>query len=182
MQKDSFVAPDITEGIFDRMKNKPSQFTDWMLGYAGFQLSFGAMWFGSYRRDNTGKRNYSDEAMNNINKQAKKIKGIQFYNSPYSELPIPKNSILYCDPPYKGTAKYKENKEEFDHDRFWQWCREKTKAGHKVFISEYNAPSDFICVWQKEIQSGLNTNTTKKGVEKLFVHKSLVESDYENLY
>ena len=56
------------------------------------------------------------------------------------------------------------------------------KEGHTVFISEYNAPDDFVCVWQKEIQSGLNVNSTKKGIEKLFVHKSQAESDYESLY
>ena len=57
------------------------------------------------------------------------------------------------------------------------------KQGHTVFVSEYNAPNDFISVWQKEITSSLGKDTgSKKGIEKLFVHKSQVESDYESLY
>ena len=169
MQLDSFIAPDITEETFNRMKSDPEQFSDWMLGYAGFQLSFGAMWFGSYRRDNTGKRNYSEEAKRNINKQAKNLKGIEFYNLPYEELEIPKRSVIYCDPPYKGAAKYKENKEEFDHNKFWQWCRDKSKEGHTVYISEYAAPNDFDCIWWKEVNGNISKNTgAKKSKEKLF--------------
>lgn len=176
MQKDNFSAPDITEATFGRMKSEPDAFNDWELGYAGFQLSFGAMWFGSYRRDNTGKRNYSEEAKRNVNKQAKKVKGIDFYNLSYSELEIPDNSIIYCDPPYKGTAKYKANEEEFDHDAFYEWCRGKVEQGHKVFISEYNMPDDFICIWKKEVNGNISKDTgKKKSVEKLFLHNSQVD-------
>lgn len=176
MQLDTFTAPDITEDIFDRMKKKPSEFSDWMLGYAGFQLSFGAMWFGSYRRDNTGKRDYSSEAMRNVNKQAEKVKGIDFYNMSYIELEIPDNSIIYCDPPYKGTAKYKANEEEFNHEVFYGWVRAKVKEGHQVFISEYNMPEDFVCIWQKEVNGNISKDTgKKKSTEKLFVHNSQVD-------
>lgn len=176
MQKDEFVAPDITEETFNRMKSNPDEFTDWELGYAGFQLSFGAMWFGSYRRDNTGKRNYSEEAKRNVNKQAEKVKGIDFYNLPYNELEIPDDSIIYCDPPYRGTAKYKANEEEFNHDVFYEWVREKVKQGHKVFISEYNMPDDFVCIWKKEVNGNISKDTgKKKSTEKLFVHNLQVD-------
>ena len=41
--------------------------------------------------------------------------------------------------------------------------------GHIIFVSEYNAPDDFECVWQKEIVSSLTQDTgSKKAVEKLF--------------
>jgi len=176
MQRDSFSAPDITEKTFDRMKSNPEQFSDWMLGYAGFQLSFGAKWFDSYRRDNTGKRDYSAEAKRNVNKQAKKVKGIDFYNLSYNELEIPADSIIYCDPPYKGTVKYKANEEEFNHDIFYDWVRAKVKEGHQVFISEYNMPDDFTCIWRKEVNGNISKDTgKKKSVEKLFVHNSQVD-------
>lgn len=35
----------------------------------------------------------------------------------------------------------------FDHDKFWQWGRDMSIVGHTVFVSEYNAPADFECVW-----------------------------------
>lgn len=99
------------------------------------------------------------------------VQGVELLCSPYQELKIPNCSVIYCDPPYANTTKYKD---DFDHETFWQWCRDKSNEGHQVFVSEYNAPEDFVCVWQKEIQSGLNTNTTKKGIEKLFIHKSKI--------
>ena len=33
-----------------------------------------------------------------------------------------------------------------------------TKKGHQVFISEYQAPKDFICVWQKEVTNSIAYN------------------------
>lgn len=162
---------DVTEEFFNKVKSNHELVDKPTLGYIGTQLTFGSMWFSGYRKDKQGKRNYSDEAFRHVEKQAPKIYGVEFLTSSYSDLELPPQSIIYCDPPYEGTAKYKAV-DDFDHDLFWQWCREKAKEGHEVFISEYNAPDDFVCVWEKEIQSGLNTNTTKKGVEKLFIHES----------
>ena len=128
------------------------------------------MWFGCYRRDKIGKRNYSLEAHNNVRKQAPKLKGIVFNNLNYWELSIPHKSIIYCDPPYENTAKYKGT-DSFNHFLFWQWCRDMSIAGHQVFISEYNAPEDFKCIWEKKVNNSLTKNTGgKQGIEKLFVY------------
>ena len=43
-----------------------------------------------------------------------------------------------------------------------------TKGGHVIFISEYQMPEDFICVWAKEVKSSLAKEGGKRGVEKLF--------------
>ena len=166
----------VTESDYSRIKHDNSNYKPELVGYVGFQMSFGGKWFGGYRRDVKGTqgcienmKTQSRRSRESAVKQGLKIKGVKFYNCSYLELSPPTGSIIYCDPPYAGTTKYKD---DFDHELFWQWCREKAKEGHQVFISEYNAPEDFVCVWQKEIQSGLNTNTTKKGIEKLFVHES----------
>lgn len=174
MQKEDFTAPYIDEKTYYEIKENIDNYDAWLVGYAGFQLSYGAMWFSSFRRDNIGKRDYSSEAIRNISRQSKMIKGVSFILCSYNELPLPLNSVIYCDPPYKNTAQYK-GVENFNHDAFWQWCRDCVNEGHKVFVSEYQAPDDFICVWQKEIVSSLTKNTgAKKGVEKLFVHRSQV--------
>ena len=162
----------ITPDEFKEMKEHPGNYPDYLVGYVGFQLSYGAMWFGSYRRDNTEKRNYSLEAYNNAAKQAPNLCGIKFQCCSYYDLSIHEKSIIYCDPPYENTAKYKAVKGDFDHFSFWHWCRDKAEQGHTVFVSEYNAPDDFECVWQKEIVSSLAKNTgAKKGIEKLFKYK-----------
>jgi DNA adenine methylase len=137
-------------------------------GYYGFSLSYGGKFFGGYRRDKIGKRDYINEAYRDAIKQSKKLQGVVLCLFNYYELPIPTGSIIYCDPPYQGTTKYMS---ALDYEIFWEWCRVKSKT-NKVFISEYNAPDDFECIWQKEITSSLTKDTgSKKGIEKLFIWK-----------
>lgn len=138
-------------------------------GYAGFAFSYGGKWLGGWGRDRENKRDYVQESYKNALSQSPKLKGVELIESDYQNLEIPPNSLIYCDPPYKGATKYKD---DFNHVDFWQWCRDKVKDGHTVFVSEYNAPIDFECVWQKEISSSLTNNTgSKKAVEKLFRYK-----------
>jgi len=140
-------------------------------GYAGFAFSYSGKWLGGWCRDGKGKRDYVQEAYRNALNQSPKLKGIRFVCDNYQDLEIPPNSLIYCDPPYEGTTKYKD---DFSHGAFWQWCRNKAKEGHKVFVSEYNAPKDFECLWQKEIVSSLTKETgSKTGVEKLFTQMVL---------
>ncbi len=156
-------------------ENRKPPFSLGLTGYSLISFSFGAKWIGGWSRgkDSQGnQRDYVAEQFRANTKQKPLLCGVKLKHSTYSDLDIPPNSIIYCDPPYAGTTKYKD---DFNHDDFWQWCREKVKEGHRVFVSEYNAPDDFLCVWKKEIQSGLNTNSTKKGVEKLFIFDGLIE-------
>jgi DNA adenine methylase len=135
--------------------------------YFGFALSYGGKWFGGWCRDGKGKRDYVKEAYNNAKKQFPLLSDIKFScRSVFDIQDIPNKATIYCDPPYQGTTKYKD---DFNHDRFWEWCRQKAKEGHDVYISEYSAPIDFKCVWQKQVNSSLTMDTgSKKNVEKLF--------------
>lgn len=164
MQEDKEKTPYISKEKFEEIKNNISNFPKWLVWLSAFQLSFGSMWFWSYRRDNQWKRDYAEETIRNIEKQKPKIKWIDFKFCSYKNLEIPKESIIYCDIPYKWTAKYKWV-EEFNYEDFYNWCREKKKEGHTIFISEYNMPDDFKCVWQQELTNNLNN---KKATEKLF--------------
>ena len=167
--RDGWEPPkEITEDDYKLTQhNKAELQDDTFVGYVGFQLSYGGKWFGGYRRDKEGKRNYSLEAYNNTMKQAPLLKGVVFTNLSYSELLIPPNSIIYADPPYAGTTSYKN---KLDHDIFWQWCRVMAESGHKVFISEYTAPADFECVWSKQVNNTLGKDTGgKQGIERLFI-------------
>ena len=136
-----------------------------LTGVVGFTCSFGSKWFGGYARNSDG-RNYIKVAKNNALAQSPNLKDCLFINSSYQLLDIPKNSIIYCDPPYEGTTKYKDG---FNHSEFWEWVRTKSLEGHSVFVSEYDAPDDFICVWQKTLTTGLSTSESIKAVEKLFI-------------
>jgi site-specific DNA-adenine methylase len=84
------------------------------------------------------------------------LERLEFYSDDYKNIIIPDNAVIYCDPPYKGTAEYKEG--GFDHDKFWDWVREKSKI-HKVYISEYTAPDDFVKVLEFSQKSNLQGGT-----------------------
>lgn len=155
-------------------------YDNFTIGIVGFMCSANGRFFeGGYSGRSTTKqgnvRDYIDESIRGLTKQLPDIEDVKFIHSSYSDLEIPKSSIVYCDIPYAGTKQYSTSK-NFDHEKFWQWCRDKAKEGHKVFVSEYSAPDDFICIWQQEVKSSLSANGksggSKKSVEKLFVHKS----------
>ena len=149
-----------------------NEFDDFLIGWIGWMGSYNGRFFdGGYSGHCAGKtkRDYISEQIRNTEKQLDKIQGIDFRSCDYTELEIPIESIIYCDIPYKDTKQYATSK-NFDHTKFWQWCRDMTKQGHKVFISEYQAPDDFICVWQKEVTNSMNTTKTYKPTEKLFLY------------
>ena len=135
-------------------------------GYAGFVFSYGGKWMGGWARDKNKQRDYVAEAYRNAKKQSPKLKDVKLLTVNYNNLPIPKNSIIYCDPPYKNTTKYQES---INYKHFYSWCLEKAKEGHTIFLSEYEAPNMFECIWEKEVNSSLTQDTgSKKNREKLF--------------
>ena len=163
-----------TREEYNDIKNHKSQYPRYVVGYVGVNCSYSGKWFGGYAgvtETKGGVRDYQKEAFNNVNKQLKNLKGVIFKHSTYKDLIFYENSIIYLDPPYEGTTKYKDN---FNHTEFWEWCRNKTKQGHKVFISEYKAPEDITCVWKKETKSSLSANGKSGGnkisTEKLFIY------------
>lgn len=142
-----------------------------LTGYAGFALSYAGKWFGGWSRGNDSKgnpRDYVDESWRNCVKvQFPLLKDVTFVCKDFTTIYPEKKALLYIDPPYKGTTRYKDS---FDYERFYDWCREVHSQGHIVVVSEYQMPSDFRYIWSKEINSSLTKNTgDKKGIEKLWV-------------
>lgn len=132
--------------------------------------------FATYGKNNAIKqnkklRNYAEESVKNASVQNASVQKIEFKCLSYKDIILDSKSLLYCDPPYEGTTGYKT--ESFSHPEFWQWCRDISDLGHKVFISEYNAPDDFQCVWQGEIKTNFSSTrneATHKAIEKLFIY------------
>ena len=48
-------------------------------------------------------------------------------------------------------------------------ARQMKHDGHIVYVSEYNMPGDFSCVWEKSITNNLNPTKTYTAVEKLWM-------------
>lgn len=176
---DNWKPPHYTKQQYQQIRTDKKSYELHIIGWVGFACSYSGKYFGGYagdypesRRLKNGKLpNYQAEAINSTAKQVPKLKGVEFTNKNYWELDIPDNSVIYCDPPYQNTTKYHHS---FNHSFFWDWCREKSKQGHKVYISEYSAPEDFVCVWQKETNSQLSANGSTGGnkisTERLFVY------------
>jgi len=145
-------------------------------GYVGHAFSFGAKYFGTFARGlphqkQNWKGNYESityhggHAWNGVMRMLYKLEGVKFYNLNYTELKIPAFSIIYCDPPYKGTTGYGVT---FNHNLFYDWCRLQKAKGHAIFISEYAMPKDFKCVWSKLKHVSSSVHGKERALEKLF--------------
>lgn len=105
------------------------------------------------------------ERLEQLQQLEQKKNFITLTSQSYDEVKIKPNSVIYCDPPYIGTAKYLSS---FDHKKFYNWA-----LNHKypVFISEYCMPKEF------DVALSITKNTTisragktKTLPEKLFVN------------
>lgn len=77
--------------------------------------------------------------------------------------------VVYCDPPYNGTDGYGIG---FDSAAFWEWARTRN---YPVYVSEYQAPEDFVSIWSREKRSLLcSTGLTAPKIEHLFLHKKWI--------
>ena len=86
----------------------------------------------------------------------------------YDQVEIRPNSVIYCDPPYKGTTDYLNS---FDHKKFFDWA---ANIDHPVYISEYDI---------KDTRFELVYNVTKRPMlsgSKVSMKKGITEKLYWN--
>ena len=168
----------ITKEEYNKVRDNKDKYPDWYVGYVAYVCSFRGIYWGSHADNNNKRKNgrvehRQAEQIRNFLSQKESLKDVFFKCSPYDELDIPNGSIVYCDPPYAGTSDYKQGC-VFDSNKFFDWCRIITNKGNDVFISEYNAPNDFIEIWNMGINMNLNSYG-RKPIEKLFVHESIAD-------
>ncbi len=150
-----------------------------LAGFVGFGCSFGGRFFQGYARGknaDTTERNYALQSKKSLLKYNSMMQNAEYVCMDYRNVILPDGCIVYCDPPYEGTKGYENRK--FDNSAFWDYMSEISKD-HLVYISELNAPDDFVSIWQKPITRTLDVNKNNyfKSLEQLFVHKS-----YEKLF
>ena len=170
----------VTREQYEEVRTHMEDFQPWYVGYVGFVCSARGKFFNCYagRRETQGKhgevivRDFNKEMTKNLLRQVPRLQGVEFRCSSYDKLEIPPCSVVYCDPPYKGTSRYRD---VIDTAAFWDWCRQATASGHDVLISEYEAPSDFVPVWRKNLASSLFTGGRVNSTEFLFVHESIAD-------
>ena len=160
------VLPDnVTEAEYKALKgSEPDLVNSWVK----YVASFGGKFEGGYARETSSDSStFCGYGKRNALKQSPKIQGVEFICDSYENLSF-ENCLIYCDSPYFGTSRYKTG--AFDHDKFFEWCREMKAKGNVVFVSEYDAP--FECVWQGEVKTNFASsrkNATHIAVEKLYL-------------
>jgi site-specific DNA-adenine methylase len=101
-------------------------------------------------------------------KQLRQLQQLSFYNSSYESVQIKENAVIYCDPPYAGTADYGN---AFNTKKFLDWADNQNQP---VFISEYNIPDKrfrlVFKIGKRSMLSAVKTNLIKE--EKLYVNKA----------
>ena len=140
--------------------------------YAAFCYSYNGKFFGGYvnkykNRDYPKERKrYYDQLHTNPTFHKTKLNFISYKKYLTDKI---KGALIYCDPPYEGTTEYHSS---FNSGEFWEDMRNLSKDNY-VFISEYSAPKDFICIAKKtKMNSVAGGGATRKRIEKVFVHES----------
>lgn len=167
-----FETVQMSKELYQSIRERQDDYSPELVALAGFCASYNAKWFGGYAGTVKTKigtfRNYYDEAVRNVLKQAEYLRGVEINVADYREI-VTKNTLIYCDPPYQGTTGYKD---DFDHNAYWEWVRGMSE-NNIVLCSEYSAPSDFVCIWQKRLTTTLDKSSRTKATEKLFIYKGV---------
>lgn len=140
---------------------------------AAFQYSFNGIEFGGYVHKYHRPHKTDDIPASRARYYAKlresdSFRAARLLAADYRTL-RPKNMLVYCDPPYRDTRGYSTG--PFDHDAFWQAMRDWSRD-NVVYVSEYSAPSDFVCVAKQRKKASLGGGHRQLDrVERLFTHR-----------
>lgn len=154
-------------------------------GLYGILCSFGAQFFRSYRKP-SATRDYVTTGVRKLVKVVKYLSKVIFleamsYENSITMLKEHDRLLIYCDPPYFNNNISSSYFNAFSHDEFWETIRVWSRK-NIVVVSEYQAPTDFICIWREECTNNYPTGNKKTYVKKknyecLFIHSSI----YNNL-
>jgi DNA adenine methylase len=156
----------LTEAEYKDIKAAPDHYTPELVAHAAINCSFAGKWFGGFARDRQNV-NYSARGRRHIEKQIRFLSDVRFTSLNYLDMKIPDNSIIYCDPPYRGAMKYRDG---IDHNAFFSWVRKLSENNH-VYVSEHKAPGDFECVLEIEHKTMIDIKQHDRRVERLFKYK-----------
>ena len=149
---------------------KQSTIPSAMRAFVGFGCSYNGIWFSTYAQDYC-YYNILKQCINVIEQLKPFIKKIREIKCCSYDSWDPKGYLIYCDPPYQGTEKYKGTP-TIDYEKFWNVVRRWSKC-NVVIVSEFKAPKDFRCIWKKKrkipITNGNKLNISK--IEKLFIYE-----------
>lgn len=159
---------EMSEDIYRSLRlERPSA----LRGIAGFGSSFGGKWWGGYARSSSNPPGYyARHAANSVLEISRLMppnKAGELRCCDYSDWDIDEGTVVYADPPYANTTKYKET---FNSVEFWARMEEWARIGADVFVSEYAAPESWRQIWQKDQARKVSGGTGEMTTERLFVY------------
>ena len=160
----------ITRAEYEALRNvAPSP----LKGFAGYTCSYGGKWFGSYVGEDSKyetDRKRLERGRADIISQGEylSLNRVALAHLDYRHITVTAGEVVYCDPPYAGTFRYKGH-ESFDSTEFWATCESWKVKGAHVFVSEYSAPSDWTEILKVEVAlKNAKLNRGRMVEEKLF--------------
>jgi DNA adenine methylase len=145
---------------------------------AAHTFSFNGKFFSGYTHTYTRPDGRVDDMARSRRNYYKKLEANKTFKQAdlrcceYSEL-TPSGAIVFADPPYRGTTRYGNS--EFDSDRFWSVAREWSVQNY-VFVSEYSAPTDWICIaFSQKYCSLAGGDHQSARIERLFIHETALD-------
>jgi len=142
---------DVSEAEYKRIKRNPDAHPPELVAFCATGLTFGSLWFDTYIKPEKEGDSRCRQSADSCLRDAPGLKGATFVHSSYDKLEIPPRSLIYCDPPYVGTAGYTGavktikvgeslGSGEWKAAPFWKWADRMVDEGHTVFVSEYTGP------------------------------------------
>jgi len=108
--------------------------------------------------------------------RSEQLQRLEFSCGSYEDYHYQDGDIVYCDPPYGGTATYSD---PFDYERFLDWCATRP---YEVFFSSYSTNFDkrFYIYWQEKKRVLLNKDKSKKciKIETLYTNNPRKQEQY----
>lgn len=163
-----YIPPEkVTQEMYYKAMVYDKDYPEALVGFLLIGCTCGGGWRSGFAH-NSNHRNYALNAKRTLMKQKHKLKGVKFSCMDFQKLKIPDGAVVYCDPPYKGTAlKYYKNK--FDYEAFERWVEE-NKHRLTIVISEYeqNENKNYKTIWRKPSKVNMdNLNGSRKNTVEI---------------
>jgi len=146
------------EKYFQLKKSRPSK----ERGLYGHACSFSGGFFAGY-----DQRCSKNVALKPLFNTVKCVENVDFLDAGTYEDFDPQGSIIYCDPPYKGSYSMYNDLFNFDTKTFWSVMNDWSKD-NIVFVSERTAPKGVKKIWSKKVTRNF-AGTKNNYSENLYV-------------
>lgn len=166
---DGWTPPeDMSKEQYECLRHSPPSA---LRGFAGHACSFGGKWFAGYAAPSKPRprvpygENFARSGSRSCVKKAAAFSNVTWVVSDYRGWSPDQEWVVYCDPPYVRTTRHRE---QFDTDQFWMVMDQWSDRGAQVFVSEYEAPPGWACVWEKNTPRKMEGNRGLYQTERLW--------------